>query len=164
MTADAITEFQQTLADTKTDLEDHRDDLNNHLESLHIDDVTATEESRSQHEQILKEIKSVNECLAVCAKASKHVETVRVNVFEDVTAAKDAHQVIVSTFGDLISAKRVTADVGARQYLGQMSDAALRDLHNSQGSNNNEQGPVVGTSEEGSKKFADAYGTGHKLG
>ena len=39
----------------------------------------------------------------------------RTNVFEDVSAAQDAHQVIAATFGDLISAKRVTAGVGATQ-------------------------------------------------
>jgi hypothetical protein len=69
----------------------------------------------------------------VCAQASEHVDKVRTNVFEDVSAAQDAHQLIVSTFGDLISAKQVTAGAGATQWLGQISDATLQQLTRSRG-------------------------------
>jgi hypothetical protein len=37
----------------------------------------------------------------------------KTTVFEDVSAAQVAHQVIVATLGDVISAKRVVAGVGA---------------------------------------------------
>jgi hypothetical protein len=53
--------------------------------------------------------------------------TIRTNVSEDVSAAQDAHQVIVSP-GTLISATRVTAGIEGRQWLGQMSDGTLQRL------------------------------------
>ena len=58
-------------------------------------------------------------------QASERVNEVRTNIFEEVSAARDAHQVIISTVGDLISARRVTAEVGATQCLGQMDNATL---------------------------------------
>jgi hypothetical protein len=61
-------------------------------------------------------------------KCSKQVDKVQTNVFEDVSAAQGALQVIVATSGDLVSAKRVTAEVRAKQCLGQMSDIALQQL------------------------------------
>jgi hypothetical protein len=42
--------------------------------------------------------------------------------------AKDAHQLIVATLGDLVPAKRVTAEAVATRWLGQMSDADIRHI------------------------------------
>jgi len=64
---------------------------------------------------VQEEKDSIKQCLDICAQASEQMDKVHVNVFEDVSAAQDADQVIVATLGDLISAKRVTAGVGATQ-------------------------------------------------
>ena len=88
-------------------------------------------------------------------------------MFEDVSAAQGAHQVIVSTVGDLVSAKRVTANVGATSLLGQMSDATLQQLTRGRGINLSSGSRIakgVDEQDRGSITFADQYGSGHKLG
>lgn len=81
-----------------------------------------------ENEQTLREVESNKQCLAVCAHASEEVRQLRTNTFENVSVGEGAHQVIVATLGDLISAQRVTAAVGAKQWLGQMSDTTLQQL------------------------------------
>ncbi|OQV10381.1 hypothetical protein CLAIMM_14393 [Cladophialophora immunda] len=49
------------------------------------------------------------------------------NIFQDVEAGPDAHQVIVGT-RDVICAKGVIAAKGATQWLGQMSDRTLQQM------------------------------------
>ncbi|KAF2802726.1 uncharacterized protein BDZ99DRAFT_468700 [Mytilinidion resinicola] len=140
VSANAIQEFKEMLANTTTDLEEHHHDLQEHLQNiddkldaLGVQEFSKKDEEIAEKRRISEETESVKECLAICNHAAKHIDEARTNVFEDVSAAEDAHQVIVSTFGDLISAKRVTAGVRATQLLGQMSDATLQQLARSQG-------------------------------
>ena len=77
-----------------------------------------SDDDAAERERVQEERDSTKQCLTICAQASEHVGQVRTIVFEDVSAAQGAHQVIVATFRDLISAKRVTAGVGATQWLG----------------------------------------------
>ena len=109
---------------------------------------------------------STKQCLTICAQASEHVDQVRTNVFEDVSAAQGAHQVIVATFGDLISAKPVIAGVGATQWLVQMSDTALQQLSRDRGidlSGRLAMGKATEQQSEMVAKFEDQYGARHKL-
>jgi TolA-binding protein len=133
VSASAVQEFKEMLKDTKTDLQDHLENLGGKLEALSIQESSTNDENMTERGWMQAEIESAKECLAVCAQASEHADKVRTNAFEDVSAAQDAHQVIVSTLGDLISAKRVTAGVGATQWLGQMSDATLQQLARGRG-------------------------------
>lgn len=71
---------------------------------------------------------SDKQCLAICAQASKQVDSVRTIVFEDVSAAQDAHHAVVATLEDLVLARYVTAAARSTQWLGQMSDATLQQL------------------------------------
>jgi len=72
-----------------------------------------------------RKMDSMKQCLAICAQASAQAESARTNVFEDVSAAQGAHQVVASTT-DLIAAKRVTTAAGSTQWLGQCSNATLQ--------------------------------------
>jgi hypothetical protein len=69
----------------------------------------------------------------ICAEASEQMAKPRINVFEDVLAAQDSHQVIISTSGDLIMAVRVTAGIRATQWIGHMSDSPLKELSHDRG-------------------------------
>lgn len=155
------------LKDTKNDLQDHLENLGGKLEALSIQESSANDENIASRRRIQEEIDSAKECFAVCAQASEHADKVRTNVFEDVTAAQDSDQVVVSTVGDLISAKRVTAGVGATQWLGQMSDATLQKLARGRGidlSCGFKIARGVAEQDRGSITFEDQYGSGHKLG
>jgi hypothetical protein len=77
-------------------------------------------------ERIQEEIDSIKQCLAICAEASVQAGQDRTNIFEDVSMTDDGRQAIVSTIGDLISAKRITAGARSMQLMGQMSDESLQ--------------------------------------
>jgi hypothetical protein len=65
-------------------------------------------------EQVLDRCK--DDLTAALSQLKKSLE-VRTNVFEDVSLDDDGHQVMVSTFGDLLFAKKVPAGARSRQWL-----------------------------------------------
>ncbi|KAJ9667257.1 hypothetical protein H2201_002458 [Coniosporium apollinis] len=165
VTAIAIKEYKEMLTNTTSDLEEHLQHIDNRLQELSrgtsMQDEDVAEQKRAQEEK-----ESIKQCLAICAQASEHADQVRANVFEDVSADQNAHQVIISTLGDLISAKRVSAGVGATQWLGQMSDASLQQLSRDRGVDLSGRTAVERSMREQNKtvaKFEDQYGAGHKL-
>jgi len=127
-TAQSFTALQETIADRTTWLKKHVEDIDNRLKSLPAQPLVLPKEYAAEQESILEEINSVKQCLAICEHASKRAGQKGINVMEDVSIAEDGQQVIVSTIGDLISAKRVTAGNRSIQLLGQMSDASLQQL------------------------------------
>jgi len=66
-------------------------------------------------------------------QASEEAEKVRVNIAEDITTAEDSQQVLVSTVGDLIAARRVDAGARSLQCIGQMSDETLQQMSRAHG-------------------------------
>lgn len=166
VSASAVQEFKEMLKNTDTDLKDHLENLGGKLEALSIQESSADNKNIASRRRIQEEIDSAKGCLTVCAQAFEQADKVRTNVFEDVSAAQDAHQVVVSTLGDLISAKRVTAGVGATQWLGQMTDAALQELAKSRGVDLSSGSSVARGVDEQDRRsitFEDQYGSGHKL-
>ncbi|KAJ4984187.1 hypothetical protein SVAN01_10295 [Stagonosporopsis vannaccii] len=89
---------------------------------------SASPNQDTQQQKLQEKIGSIKQSLTMCTKASKHAFSDRTNVFEDITMADDGHQVIVSTFGDLVCAKKVSAGARSSQWLGQMSDESLQRL------------------------------------
>lgn len=167
VSASAVQEFKDMLKDTKTDLGDHLENLDDKLEALSTQESRANEENIAGRRRIQEEIDCAKACLAVCAQASEHADKVRTNVFEDVTAAQDSDQIVVSTLGDLISAKRITAGVRATQWIGQMSDTSLQQLARGRGIDLSSGSRIVrdvADQDRGSIIFEDQYGSGHKLG
>ena len=166
VTAEAVQDFKVILKETTIDLQNHLSDLGERLEALRIKDANTKDENIAERKRMQAEIDSTKKCLEVCAQVFEHADTVRTNVFEDVSAAQDAHMVLVSTVGDLISAKRVTADVRATQILGQMSNATLQQLASSRGVDLEDiSRRARGTAKDngGIVDFEDQYGSGHKL-
>jgi len=118
---------------------------------------------------------SIKQCLSICQDATEQVTKARVNFFEDVTMTDETDQFIVSTFGDLISAKRITAGARSRQMLGQLSDESLQQFSRDsvarfQYYGMSEGRPTTNGTTNGSTKmdssksqFAGRYGSGQKL-
>jgi len=127
------------IAKTTSDLEKHLYEIDSRLQVLDVSDKNAAKRQRIQERKI-----GPKQCLSIHPPASEHADKIarmlseegatgsadkiRTNIFEDVSAGQDAHQAIIATLGDLISAKRVTTGIKATQWLGQMSDAALQQL------------------------------------
>ncbi|KAK6811200.1 hypothetical protein RU639_013003 [Aspergillus parasiticus] len=85
----------------------------------------------------------------------------RTNSFEDVTSADDSHQLVVSTIGDLISAKHISTGARSVQWLGQMSDDTLQQLSRDQKIRH--RGPEDSAMRTGRDDFNGRYGAGQKL-
>jgi hypothetical protein len=64
---------------------------------------------------------------------NKEVDIMRAIVLEDVSAAQDASQVILSTHNNPISATRVSSETRAVQWTGQMAEATIQQLSRDQG-------------------------------
>ncbi|KAH7061973.1 hypothetical protein BKA63DRAFT_527183 [Paraphoma chrysanthemicola] len=125
---------EQVLGRCKDDLSTTFSQLNDRLEEI----------SRRQHSLVLQhngsdipdyeeatlqeEIDSVKQGLLLCAEASRKAQPDRKNTFEDISVTDDGHQVIVSTFGDLVSARQIKAGARSVQLFGQMSDETLQQL------------------------------------
>ncbi|GLA18167.1 hypothetical protein AnigIFM62618_005322 [Aspergillus niger] len=77
---------------------------------------------------IKEERKSIIQYLNVCSEASDLAHRARTNIFKDVTSSDESHQLVVSTIGDLISAKHIITGSKSAQWLGQMSDTSLQQL------------------------------------
>lgn len=164
VTANVLQNFQETLTKTTSALEDHLLDIDEKLR--HQSSPEARIWGTAERERVQEEINSTKQCLAICTKASEEAEQFRTNVLEDISAAQDAHQVIVATLGDLISAKRVTAELASAQWLGQMTDASLQQLSRDRALEIRSRASPNKLADDGMEpgaSFADQYGAGYKL-
>jgi conjugal transfer/entry exclusion protein len=161
VTDKVLEEFQDKLTSTSSDLNANLQKINIRLQGLSSSGTRIVEEDVVERKRLQEEIESIKQCLAICTQASEKADQVRTNVFEDVSAAKDAHQLIISTLGDLILAKRVTAGLGSDQWLGQASDATIQQLSRDRVDIRGRAATDKGVEPQ---KFADQYGVGYKLG
>jgi hypothetical protein len=72
----------------------------------------------------------------------------RRNTFQDINAGPDSCQIIVSTAGALISARRIAATRGTTQFLGQMSDSTLQQLACSDKERHIQKSHIAGKSKQ----------------
>jgi len=69
---------------------------------------------------------SKQECIQTQSRQA--TENVYANVFEDVVAAQGSCQIIAVASEDMLSAVRVTAGAGAKQWIGHLSSSTLEGL------------------------------------
>lgn len=86
-------------------------------------------------------------------------ETARKIILEDIASADNSHQLIVSTIGDQISAKRIFTGTMSLQLLGQMSDDTLQKLSKDRSSHVSKRESQAQTGQD---KF-NQYGVGRDL-
>lgn len=132
-TADTLQICREQLNNTAARLEKHLLHINNQLGISTSRPISYSAQQGGELEGIQEEIDSLKQCISICTTASKRANQERTNIFEDVSTADDGHQIFVSTIGDLISAKRVTAGSRSTQWLGQMSDESLQTLSRQRG-------------------------------
>ncbi|RDL32368.1 Uncharacterized protein BP5553_08824 [Venustampulla echinocandica] len=161
VTADTFKECKEKISNATTQLEVHLQDIDNRLRNLHSTSPETPNEQAAEKEQIKAELDSIKQCLAICADASTQANKERTNLFEDVTMSDDSRQVIVSTIGDLITARRITAGDRSLQCLGQMSDDSVQQI--SQSHLHIATGKPQGLQAASDAPFENRYGTGVKL-
>ena len=88
----------------------------------------ATLATNDDKDELLQEVQGLQRSLDICKNASKEADRNRTNVFEDISMADDGYQVIASTVGDLIFARKVKAGARSAQVFGQMSDVTIQQV------------------------------------
>lgn len=160
-TDEALSKCKTTLKDASVRLEKRLQDLDSHLQTLQSDHGAGNEGQEAELQRIQDEYDTTKQSLAICTEASERTRESRVNDFEDVSMAEDGNQVIVSTIGDLISAKRINAGARSTQWLGQMSDESLQEL--TRAVSYVSLARASGDGPEAVKAFEARYGAGIKL-
>lgn len=125
---------------------------------------SASDNQDSDADSLKAELESVNSRLDYLSQASSRTDKYRTNHYEDISIGDDGHQNIVSTFGDLINAKRITTGSGSTFLMGQMSDESLqqpsKDRWGSQKQDSSTEARTAGSRIE----FHNRYGAGKHLG
>jgi hypothetical protein len=124
VTEGALQNCKDTLNNTSSVLRRQLEDARRRLDGLYQPASTDPEEQRKMQE----EIESIKESLAICAGASEKATQERISTYQRVSLDDDGQQVLVSTVGDLIDARNVSAGKRSTQWLGQMSDLSLQQL------------------------------------
>jgi DNA repair exonuclease SbcCD ATPase subunit len=166
VTADVLKECKERLTDTTLELERQLQEIENRLQTLSSQGARMSGEDSAERERVQEEKESIKQCLSICAEASQQVKETRTNVFGDVYAGEDSHQIVVATLGDLISANRVTAGDRGAQWLGQMSDGSLQQLSRDrviQRPDSAAAGKATEPQAETVTKFEGHYGAGYTL-
>ncbi|KAL4942945.1 hypothetical protein BDV06DRAFT_191021 [Aspergillus oleicola] len=148
----------QNINAASTRLQKHLSQLEASLRNSR--DPPVSDQVTCELQKIKEEKETIAQCLNICTDATSLSESTRVNVFEDVASQDDAQQVLVSTIGDLLNAKRISTGMRSVQLLGQMSDDTLQHLssrHNRSGEN------VAGFEQTERDNFQNRHGIGRPL-
>lgn len=132
ITETMLTEFQVKLLSNRKAIESRLREIDRRLHDLSEKGPQITGEEALRLESMKEERDSITQCLNICTDASNLAGNPRVNIFEDIKSADDSHQLVVSTIGDLISAKHITTGARSAQWFGQMSDETLQQLSRNQ--------------------------------
>ncbi|KAE8358040.1 hypothetical protein BDV27DRAFT_75047 [Aspergillus caelatus] len=156
-----LTDFRHRLSLSSRNLEARLNTLDRQLKDFLEVGTLQSREGKARLDLIREERDSIAQCLSICADASDIAGKARTNSFEDVTSADESHQLVVSTIGDLISAKHITTGARSVQWLGQMSDDSLQQLSRDQRIRHGEQEDSA--MQTGRDSFNGRYGAGYQL-
>lgn len=160
-TSAILADFKGRLAANSADLETRLHELNKRIGLLSQQNSDGLSEHTEQLKNTKEERDSLVQCLAICTDASNLAESARTNEFEDIVSADDSQQVIVSTIGDLISARHIVTGSGSLQCFGQMSDDTVQQFSRGSGGNTREQPEL--RSQIDPDIFQGRYGFGYQL-
>ncbi|KAJ0413235.1 hypothetical protein BJY00DRAFT_306460 [Aspergillus carlsbadensis] len=122
----SLTSCLQNVNAASARLQEHLKNLEASLQTT--SDPPVSRQITCELQKIKEERETISHCLTICSDASSLSESSRVNIFEDVTSMDDTKQVLVSTIGDLLNAKRITTGMRSLQLIGQMSDETIQHL------------------------------------
>jgi hypothetical protein len=159
ITNEALKDCKRGIGFTAVELQARLKDADRRLRNMQKREGKSGADGSHQDLETLSD--SIKQCLSICNQATEQASTDRVNVFEDVFMGDDGHQLIISTMGDLISARRVTVGARSIQWLGQMSDTSLQQL--SKDSVNDVVDRFKPDRGDAGIRFENQHGTGRKL-
>ena len=159
--ASTLHECNEKIKLTNVQLSSRLQHLSSRLSSIPRDPSGPSTRQAVEQDKVLEELESIRQCLDICGKAVGKAEEARINVMADVVVAEDAQQWLVSTIGELIDARRVTAGARSLQCIGQLSDDSVQQVsrgHSSFSAEFNTQQAKSGSEPE------SQYGVGRTLG
>ena len=123
-----LTEFQGRIANNASELKNRLRELDDKISILTQDKSDNQGENMRYIRDAWDERASLVQCLGICADASKMANAARTNELEDIVSDNNSRQIIVSTIGDLVSARHIVTGSGSLQCIGQMSDETIQHL------------------------------------
>jgi hypothetical protein len=158
LTANTFRACREKLIDTTTYLERQLQDINNRLKRFSMLPTNISNEQAAEQERLQEERDAIKQGLDICVEASRQANQEHNNVYEDISLIDDSQQLIISTIGALITARRVSGGSRSVQVFGQISDESFQLLARNIGTEKViERQPGVGPEFEG------RYGMGVKL-
>lgn len=111
-----------------TNLRSHQDGLDQRIQNLRASGATspAVRDIASELRQLQETKESIQQCIQVISEADQSLAAERQNLFEDITLSDDAYNFTVSTFGDLVTARRIELKDRSRNVAGQISDESFQ--------------------------------------
>lgn len=128
MTLSTLDHCKQMIADNVSELHRHQDENKRRL-ARETSEISLPTETDIQ--SLKKELDSTKECLAICNAASQRAVK-GVHVLEDMSTGHDGQQLFVSTLGDLFNVKGASTGDRGIQFVGSVSEEALRIFFQSQ--------------------------------
>lgn len=156
-----LTEFQGRIANNASELKNRLRELDDKISILTQDKSDDQGENMKYLRDARDERASLVQCLGICADASKIADAARTNELEDIVSDDNSRQIIVSTIGDLVSARHIVTGSGSLQCIGQMSDETIQYLS----SKGNQFGSENADSEVRNHRsdFDRRYGAGYQI-
>jgi hypothetical protein len=99
-------------------------------------------EPESEEQNFKEELSGTESLLNFCKQVEEEAKQQRTHFFEDVSTGDNSRQAIVTTFEDLISAKRIKSGNNSYQALGRMADESIQSFFNSAMPNDGSTGQV----------------------
>ena len=144
------------LAGCKRQLEIHIEGLRKKIKEQSAQPDSEME--RDEQQDLAQEIDGLRKSIDICNNAYREADRNRTNVFEDVFMGEDGRQVIASTVGDLIHARKIKIGARSLQMLGQMSDMTIQQATYHRGMESN-----LSSSDTPVENFEGRYGSGRDL-
>ena len=160
---DGCEDWKGAVARTASQLENHLFIVDSAPITSSLDGTGLAEEDSSREKRAQELDDSIKDCQKVCAKAVERVEEARTNIIEDMSAGSDSFQVVVATFGDLLTARGVKVADRTTQVLGQMSEASLLKALEVAGRSSSQKAQRGEQHAKDVAKFEDRYGGGYKF-
>ncbi|KAI3531838.1 hypothetical protein CSPX01_13909 [Colletotrichum filicis] len=128
ITLSTLDHCKQIIADNVSELHRHQDENKRRL-ARGTSEISLPTETYFQ--SLKKELDSTKECLAIYNAASQRAVK-GVHILEDMSTGHDRQQLFISTLGDLFNVKGASTGDRGIQFIGSVSEEALRIFFQSQ--------------------------------
>lgn len=163
LTATTFRAYREKLTARTAHLERQLRDINNRLKRFPVLPTKLSNEQAAEQERLQEEREAIKQSLEICADASRQANQGQANVYEDICLEDNSQQVIISTVGALIAARRITSKPGSIQVLGQMSDESVQLLSRRLGAEKAVERQADAVERQAGVEFEGRYGMGNKL-